>query len=249
MSDRNLVFPTTIQTDFLSHNSTNYRIDREKAEILPPNTWAYYRLRSPSGYDPMAIKNYTQKYFDILHNPQTPSRYAELPVYDATASGELSIKYLLTVARNDKGEIKGNLTSHRIDKNIWQPVLQTSSTIIFQNPLAKPRIEIIPTPSLTNIIEDNPRKIQVQYQGNEPMNLIIRDTNFPGWQAKINNQIIPITNYNNIYRQIQLPDSSNNITIEYNPFSFIIGKYLSLTACIIITFLVSKRIFFLLKKS
>jgi len=68
-----LVFPETQATTRLRELTGLHRIEREKAEILPSNTWSVYGLSSPSGQNATAPLS-TVRYLDIINRGKLDDR-------------------------------------------------------------------------------------------------------------------------------------------------------------------------------
>ncbi len=94
-------FPKTSSIEFLKNNLGNYRMERERAEIMPSNTWAYYNLMSPSGYDPLLSLNYARlhKAYNGNDPSEPPVRYLEMEKPDSNILDLLGVKYILALKR------------------------------------------------------------------------------------------------------------------------------------------------------
>lgn len=136
--DQNYIFPTTPAIEFLKNHQQDYRIGREHAEVLPPNTWMAYGLSSLEGYDPLYFNEYG-KFMHYLNggNPGTGNtgRYAELssdythPFIDAA-----SVKYFIAVLRDDHGYTPGHLVNYQFNEAGYKRVFEDKSTAILENP-------------------------------------------------------------------------------------------------------------------
>ncbi|MDD4082804.1 MAG: YfhO family protein [Sphaerochaetaceae bacterium] len=233
--NKEYIFPKTDITSFLQNESGLFRIEKERGPLLTPNTWTAYGLSSPSGYDPMAINDYS-KYFQSNFNNQLEnpisSRYSEIDNYKAKELGEANVKYLLALKYDDIDKISsdGNHLNYKINLNDWSKVYEHGSVVILENNQFKPRIEILnqnSQDSIKNIIYSQ-SKISFQANSEEDNStLILRDTWYPGWKAFVNNEEVKINKYLSIYRQIIIPKGESTIEFIYQPRSFYYGFYIS----------------------
>lgn len=140
---RELIYPRTPIIDFLSQNKSHFRIEREKTEVLPPNSWMHYRLSSPAGYNPLALKSYAQ--FFNIYNGNSPndgiSRYLELGNYNSSIMDLLGAKYLV-VAKRDKDKISSELKdiSSSISSPKFKRVFEDKSLVVLENSQVMSRV-------------------------------------------------------------------------------------------------------------
>lgn len=244
-SSSDYFFPNTDITNFLQQQPGLFRIEKEHDALLPSNTWINYHLSSTAGYDPMALDQYSLFYNKFLNqsSQSVATRYSEIDKYDATPLGEVNVKYLLALKR-DNNELKisptGELVNPKINLNDWQKIFQYGSVVVLENQKIKPRIEIENSFGSVFDISYTPNKITFNTDTSEESNLIFRDTWYPGWIAKVNDQETPIDKYNNIYRKITVPPGKNSIEFTYHPKSFYYGLYISLVSLGIWLFFIVK---------
>lgn len=170
---QNLIFPNTPALDFLKKQEVVFRIGREHAEVLPPNTWMVYKLSSYEGYDPIYLNNYG-KFMHFLNGGDIrtghSSRYAELtskyisPYLDAA-----NVKYFMAILKDKDGSIPGNLLNEKFKETNYKLVFYDYSSAILENPDALERIYFAPSvvTMLESKIEDmmmddpnfDPRKV------------------------------------------------------------------------------------------
>lgn len=222
---KNYLYPQNPITDYLKNQPGIFRIDRENDAILPPETWAAFGLMSPSGYNPLASYQYVLSYSQNLNLSSFISRYSVLDQINSKQLGEYNVKYLLLIKKNDK--IHDNPLG-------FKKVFEYNNTLILENLDFKPRVETL-NQSKTEIIKYSPNKVIIFFDTKSDTQLILRDSYYPGWIAKINGTNTPIYEYKNIYRQINLPKGSGNIEFIYQPQSFKIGMYLSFFSLILWT--------------
>lgn len=138
---QNLVFPKTPAIEFLQNQQGLFRIARLDKEVMPPNTWIYYKLQSVEGYDPLISENYA-RLFNLVKGENywnTLSRYRELDNFRPEYLDALNVKYLLSVKRDEKNNVKGNLLNPKINENGYKVIFEDQNTVISENPNALPR--------------------------------------------------------------------------------------------------------------
>lgn len=227
-----IVYPETPMTSYLEEKGKTevFRIDRERAEIMPPATWMQYRLMSPSGYDPMAIKDYAVAYQEKINGNQNAkiSRYSELDRYDSKALGEFNVKYLLVVKRDEVGKLGGDNINFSINQKEWQKVFETKSTAIMENINYQQRARLIDSKDgEVKITSYNPNTIEISYKDAENATLLLADTWYPGWKAFVNDKEVTIEKCEGIFRCVKLTDKDGEVIFDYQPQSFWVGMKIS----------------------
>lgn len=233
-TSKEYLYPETNITKFLKTDKSIFRIEKEKGPLMTPNVWSFYELQSTSGYDPMALKEYSI-FFQNKINMQgkgSSSRYSEIDNYDSNSLGEGNVKYLLVLNYNKQDVISpdGDHFNHKVNTENWNEVFRYKSTSILENKNLKPRVEIINKSgqgSYSNLDYSSNRIKFITNTTDNESTLILRDTWYPGWKAYINNKEIPINKYLNIYRLINIPKGENNVEFIYKPKPFYIGFYIS----------------------
>jgi len=242
-----IVYPETPLITFIEERGKTevFRIDRERAEIMPPATWMQYRFMSPSGYDPMAVEEYVKTYQEKINGNfnSSASRYSELDRYDAKALGEFNVKYLLVVKRNDIGVIGGDNINYAINQKQWKKVFETADAAVLENTDYQPRARFFDSfGGEVKIIAYTPNTIKISYRGGEGKTLLLADTWYPGWKAFINGKEVNIEKCDGIFRCIKLTDQNGEVIFDYQPESFWLGIKISLASLIAtIAFLVGLR--------
>lgn len=133
-------FPSTEATEKLIDFAGNFRIEREKGEVLPPNMWIPYKLYSASGYDPVYPLNYS-KYLAVLSGGDTiVGRYGEIDNYKSPLFDLLGIKYLIGVKRDDRSVVDSQgKVSYLFDLEKIKQVSSVGSLTIMENIQSYPR--------------------------------------------------------------------------------------------------------------
>lgn len=141
------LYPTTPTIDFLINNSGNSRIGREHAEILPPNTWAFYKLSSFEGYDPLYLNNFG-RFMGYLRDGNfnsTTGRYAEISTnYNSNFIDALGVKYFTAILRDNNGYKGGDLYLHLFKEAEFKEVFRDKASIVLENTESLPRAYFLP---------------------------------------------------------------------------------------------------------
>jgi len=239
--NKEYIFPKTNLTSFLQNQPGLFRIEKENGPLLTPNTWTAYGLSSTSGYDPMAIKDYSLFYNQNLNGQRsnsTPSRYSEISTYNAKNLGEANVKYLLALKYDniDKISSAGDHLNYKINLIDWKRVYEYGSVVVLENKEFKPRIEVLNQKNQESIKNIMYSANKITFQANSQKDnstLVLRDTWYPGWKAYVNDIEVPIDKYLNIYRQIIIPKGESRIKFIYQPKTFYYGIYISSFAFIV----------------
>ena len=180
--DRGLVFPVDETIQFLVEKNQKevFRVERERGEILPPNTWAYYGLSSTSGYDPLAVYGYSKVFSETINGGGAQAtRYTELERYDSEALGFWNVKYLLAVKRDEKGRIPGEILSYKIDPKSWKKVFETQNVAVLENQNVQPRVRSRDGETVIETIQSG--QVVVNYKNTKEVELA--ESYYPGWMG------------------------------------------------------------------
>jgi hypothetical protein len=129
------------------------RVITENGPILPANTWIYPGLYSPSGYDPLLIKDYAVFYRGLNMGQKKTleageslggglfTRYLNVVNLNSSILDLVGAKYLLTVKYDPYGNIRpwGNVNGGAIDLKRYKPVFENGESVVLQNQTALPR--------------------------------------------------------------------------------------------------------------
>lgn len=141
--EKSLIFPNVPALEFLQAKPGYFRVGREHAEILPPNTWMYYKLFSFEGYDPLYLADYA-KFMNFLNTGNLENnsltRYAELSSkYQSLFLDAIGAKYFVTVLRNKEGQIPGDELYYKFKDTDYNIVYKKGSIAILENSHAMQR--------------------------------------------------------------------------------------------------------------
>lgn len=235
MVPQNYFYPENPITNFINKDKSVFRVDREKSELLPPNTWMAYGIMSPSGYDPMAVLEYVKSYSTDLNKEKSPgiARYSELKEYDAEALGKYNVKYLLAIKRDKNGVVPGDNIYYKIDEKEWKRVFETDAVAVLQNQKYEERARIIDSEGKSaqgtaNIVSYENNKVVVDFTNINGEKLLLADTYYPGWKATINGKATRIGDEIKPFRTVDIRGlKEGTIVFEYKPASFRWGLIIS----------------------
>jgi len=78
------------------------------------------------------------------------------------------------------------------------------------------------------ITEYTARRVVIEVPGGEPGILVLTDTWYPGWVARLDGVRVPILRANYLFRAIEVPAGPRRVTFSYEPLSFRLGAAVSL---------------------
>lgn len=133
--------------EYIKSQTSIDRVITQDAPIMPANTWMYPRIFSPTGYDPLTVKDYAT-FFHGLNGTNFDdgiyTRYLHLskpnsPLIDLTGS-----KYLIAVKYDPQGNIRpwGELDRSTIDPNRYKQVFEDGETVVLENISVMPRASL-----------------------------------------------------------------------------------------------------------
>lgn len=148
------IFPEVPALQFLQNQPELFRVGREHAEVLPPNTWIAYNLQSLEGYDPIYLNQYG-KFIHFLNGGDirtgNSSRYAELSYkYDSPFIDAANVKFFIGIGRDRKGVIPGDLINYHFNEAGYNKIFTDKSAVILENPKALPRVYFLPNFKVVN---------------------------------------------------------------------------------------------------
>lgn len=137
------IFPQTPALEFLQKQPGYFRVGREHAEVLPPNTWTAYKLQSIEGYDVLHFREFG-KFINHINGSNLlssgTSRYAELTNYKSPFIDAANVKYFIALGRDRGGYIPGSFIDYKLEEANYKRVFKDGSAIILENPNALPRV-------------------------------------------------------------------------------------------------------------
>lgn len=171
----------------------------------------------------------TQKFgeggsFELVHVLNAPGQ--NLPNYYIYKNKQFLQRFrLVSDYEIRKFDYKNPEWNFKNDKNTFE------NAVLLEEPLR----EIFEKNGTNNIelIIDTDDKLVVETKTEVRSILVIADTLYPGWQAKVNGVRTKILNANISQRAVIVPEGENLIEMEYIPWSFYFGSLISLGALIV----------------
>ena len=78
-------------------------------------------------------------------------------------------------------------------------------------------------------MDEEPQKVIVQADLMQDGYLVLLDSDYPGWQVTVNGQPAEILNANHAFRAVALGPGRHNVAFFYDPVSFRLGAWLSIS--------------------
>jgi len=164
-----------------------------------------YHLSSPNGYSSFLLT----RYLDYLDGQVSslPQNSPPVSAFTDTKLDELSVRYLLTPTG----------------------IIPRGSTL--------PRARVIYSGQATpaQILLDQPEHLSILAQATSASQLVLADSYYPGWQAKVDGQPATIIPYQQAFRSLQLSPGTHQIEFTFKPRSWYLGSRISLITLLTIT--------------
>jgi hypothetical protein len=112
------------------------------------------------------------------------------------------------------------------------PSFAPSQVVLLHKTRADKPVPLPTTPILNEshvtILSYEPHAISFQAEMDQPGYVVLSDTWYPGWQASLDGQPVPIERANLAFRAIYVPRGSHTLHLAYRPASYVWGLRLSL---------------------
>ena len=192
--------------DYIKSQSKIDRVITADGPILPANTWMYPELYSPTGYDPLLIKDYavffnglnmgrikmseTSGRFDEINF----TRYLNLANIDSPLLDLVGAKYLLAVKYNPQGYVRpsGKINEAAIDLTRYKQVFEDKETVVLQNQTVLPRASLYYNAESET---DNLKAVEKLVTGFDFRNKLLVDKETPPQYIPGENDTVEITGY------------------------------------------------------
>lgn len=204
-------------------------------------------------------------HFNSANNfdPLVPGRYARWMVWVDGLSGKdlanalalmnVSEKVDRIATTPDGIELSAN---QPLDRIRWAPCAvrvdgeeaawNAIKSIVNQNDLAMVLLEEKSSPATENcdpaskgsasVISETSQKILIETRSAQPGILVVSNTWYPGWQAKIEGESAPLLRANYLYMGVRLNQGTHRIEISYAPISFYSGAGISIFGVLSVIF-------------
>ena len=243
-SKKEYIFPTTSSIEFLKKNIGNYRIATTDPRIFPPNFSSIYEIQSIEGYDPLFISRYAE-FVSALNRgkpdispPFGFNRIVRVENLGSDLINLLGVKYILSLSElntnglglvHQEGQTRVYENTNAlpraffVDEVVLSDGKQQSIDMIFEAEFSPLKTAIVEGEFKSSNVRNGEAKI-IKYTTNEVVVetenesmgfLVLTDSFYPTWRAKINDQELQIyrTDYN--FRGVFVPKGRNEV-IFYN---------------------------------
>ena len=192
--------------DYIKSQSKIDRVITADGPILPANTWMYPELYSPTGYDPLLIKDYAV-FFDGLNMGRVKAsetsgrfdqinfmRYLNLANIDSPLLDLVGAKYLLALKYDPQGYVRssGKINEVAVDLTRYKPVFENGETVVLQNQTVLPRASLYYNAESET---DNLKAVEKLVTGFDFRNKLLVDKEAPSQYTPGKNDSVEITGY------------------------------------------------------
>lgn len=247
--ESDLYFPKTSSLSYISDKYLEspdfFRVERESAEILPPNMWEVFGFYSTSGYDPVAPQKYNQ-YLSQIGLLDRPSRYMENAGDKTNLLSSLGVKYLLTIKRDEKLMPSSEGEINKIyDSKQWQEVYQEGPVAVLENNFYHPPYNLTSTSSGSLELAnrwDGYWKFHVDTSNQNT--LVLMENSSKNWSVKINGEVGELVSFQNTFKSVNLHPGNSDVEFIYFNKDLLIGSYLSLLGVILSILFIKNKLLY-----
>ncbi|MCX7841110.1 MAG: YfhO family protein, partial [Anaerolineae bacterium] len=97
----------------------------------------------------------------------------------------------------------------------------------------RPSAACVPTGQV-EITNYQPERVEIRATTDQPGYLVLTDSWYPGWEARVNGQPAPIYRANLIFRAVPIEAGTHTITFEYRPRSLVLGASISAMSLLLV---------------
>jgi hypothetical protein len=90
----------------------------------------------------------------------------------------------------------------------------------------------------TRIVHDGLHRVVIEAELTSPGLLVLADSYYPGWQARVDGERVPIVATNHLFRGIAVPAGHHSVEFDYRPSSLRSGAAASLVGLAVLAWLV-----------
>ena len=234
------LYPNTPALTFLNSHIGNYRVLSANSQILPPNFLTMYRIQTIDGYDPLYLKNYAQLIVSLERNtsdinpPFGFNRIITPHNYSSEITDLLGVKYVLSLTdlsspKLEKVFQEGETRIYE-NKNVLPRVFFVTQTIsadnnkdtareMFKNKDSLKEIAVVNDKNFNFewssgnavIKEYRENRVIIQTQNKGKGFLLLTDSFYPTWHAKIDSKEAKIERTDLNFRGLVVPPGVHNV--------------------------------------
>lgn len=236
------VFPETAVLSKFKKLSDGHRFEKEKAEILPQNTWSVYGLDSPSGqfvYTPLS----TARYLNILNSKalkdEVLSRYNYVEDMKSPLIDTLDIEYFAALNRDIKESVprKGGRPFPWIIPDDFEKVADIDTVRIYKNTnnlgaswIPKNVVcekDLQKTAAALTAPDYNPAEVAYVNCDSSNTYRVFSRSVYPGWRAYVNGEEREIKTANISLAAVEVDEKDQQVEFVYQPKSVKYGGMVS----------------------
>jgi len=90
-----------------------------------------------------------------------------------------------------------------------------------------------PAPVVPRVTEYSARRVEVEVPDGRPGILVLTDTHYPGWVARLDGARVPILRANYLFRAVALSTGPHTVVFSYEPLSFRVGAAVSVLTLVL----------------
>ncbi len=163
------------------------------------------RVPTGSGCSPMAPDRIIQVRLGLqlaLHSGARSGWYYPVEYFASPALDRMSERYLLSTSP--------------VANPRFRQVARLPGVLLYENTTALPRAVVEPTGQAA-FTEYTPNHLAVTASSPGPARLVLSETWYPGWEARLDGQPVPIRLVDTAFRGIDLPPGTHRITMDFRP--------------------------------
>ena len=103
---------------------------------------------------------------------------------------------------------------------------------VLYEPPAGPVVPAQQATGEARVVTHEPDRVVVRTRSDRPALLVLADNYYPGWEATVDGEPVPIQRANHTFRAISVPEGTNEVVFSFRPRAFYVGAWISLFAFI-----------------
>lgn len=231
-----LVYPPTDVVNYLKERSGIDRIWGYGTAAIEANFATQLGLYSPDGYDPLYPKWYGEYLTSSKGGKASRSDAQITPGYGSrdlidntdrlTLLNNLGVKYIL----------------NRIENQTFAPasltkIYDSDGWIVYKNKDAVARARLESETGIVRIDSYEPNRIDLTVSTNALDTLVLSDTYYPGWIARIDGKETEVRRANHAMRAVSIPAGNHTVTFSYEPLSVRLGFAITVISLVVLAVL------------
>ncbi len=236
------VLETQAVAQYLSLQPGDFRL-YSPSYSLPQQTAVHYWLEFASGVDPVQLQSYVA-FMQAASSVPASGYSVTIPPF---ASGNPQVDNRAYRPRADLLgllNVRYILSAFPLEAAGLETLFVQDGVHVYQNQLARARAWVEQGGEFSDqdafIVHRSPNQLTVLAQG--PGLLVLSELVYPGWQATINGEAVPIQVYQGLLRSVSLSEGTHLIEFVFRPASLFLGlTVFLLTVAATIAYSIVKR--------